>query len=102
AVFTGLVLALTKPLGVYLFHVFEGPKRPLARFFGPLERLLYKLSGVDPEKEQTWKEYTFAVLLFAGVGAVITYAILRLQHVLPLNPQHLPAVSPGLAFNTAI
>ncbi|MHB8068151.1 MAG: potassium-transporting ATPase subunit KdpA [Desulfobaccales bacterium] len=97
-----VILAFTKPLGVYLYRVFEGPDRPLPRIFGPLERLSFRLCGVDQDAEQTWKEYALALLLFSLVGALATYAILRLQQVLPFNPQGMGPVSPDLAFNTAI
>jgi K+-transporting ATPase ATPase A chain len=69
---------------------------------GPLEKLFYRLLGVKPEREQTWKEYTFSLLAFSLVGVIFTYAILRLQHLLPLNPQHLGPVSDHLSFNTAV
>jgi potassium-transporting ATPase potassium-binding subunit len=97
-----VVLALTKPLGSYLFRVFESPNRPLPRIFGPLELWSLRLCGVEAEPEQTWKQYALALLLFSLVGVVVTYAILRLQQVLPFNPQGLAPVSPDLAFNTAI
>ncbi len=67
----------------------------------PIERLTYKLTGVDPTKEQDWKGYAIAMLLFSLVSMLFTYAILRLQAVLPLNPQELPALSEHLSFNTA-
>ena len=101
AVFFGLVLALTRPLGAFLHRVFEGDLRPLPRVFGPVERLIFRLVGVDPKEEQTWLEYLVAMLLFSAAGLIVTYALLRLQHLLPLNPQKLPAVAPDLAFNTA-
>ena len=101
AVFFVLVLALTRPLGAFLYRVFEDERRPLPRLFGPVERLLFRLCGVDPAKEQTWREYTIAMLLFSALGLLVTYAIQRLQHLLPLNPQKLAAVAPDLAFNTA-
>ncbi|OJH41493.1 potassium-transporting ATPase subunit KdpA [Cystobacter ferrugineus] len=96
-----LVLALTRPVGAYLFRVFEGPVQPLPRVLGPVERLLLRLCGASPAREQTWGQYTLALLAFSLVGMLATYAVLRLQHVLPLNPQGLPAVGPELAFNTA-
>src|SRR5262249_58514260 len=68
----------------------------------PLERVTYRLMGVDRSKEHDWKQYTLAMLLFSLVSCVFTYAILRLQHLLPLNPQGLGPVSPDLAFNTAV
>jgi K+-transporting ATPase ATPase A chain len=101
-IYSGIILALTKPLGVYLHRVFESPARPLPRIFGPLDRWSFRLCGVDPEVEQTWKEYALALLLFSLVGVLVSYAILRLQHLLPLNPQGLGPVAPDLAFNTAV
>jgi len=95
------VLALTRPLGRYLHRVYEGERQPLPSVLGPLERLLYRLGGVDPRREQGWKEYAIAMLLFSAASLVVTYGILRLQHALPLNPQGLGPVSPELAFDTA-
>jgi K+-transporting ATPase ATPase A chain len=95
------ILAITRPLGSYLHRVFEGEHQPLPRVLGPLERGMYRLCGVDPRAEQTWREYALALLLFSAAGLLVTYAILRLQHLLPLNPQGLPPVGPELAFNTA-
>ncbi len=97
-VFLALVVALTRPVGAYLYRVFEETPPPL---FAPLERLLYLLCGVSPVKEQTWQEYSVALLFFSAAGTLVTYGLLRLQHLLPLNPQHLGAVGPDLAFNTA-
>jgi len=97
-----VILALTKPLGVYMYRVFASPDRPLPRVFGPLERWSFRLCGVDAAQEQTWKEYTVALLLFSLVGMVVTYLILRFQNLLPFNPQALGALSPDLAFNTAV
>src|SRR5512144_823092 len=99
--FALVIFALTKPLGVYMFRVFEGEQQPLPRVFGPLERASYRLCGVDPKREQSWQEYTLALLLFSALGVLVTYGIERLQSVLPLNPQRFPAVPPDLAFNTA-
>jgi K+-transporting ATPase ATPase A chain len=99
--FALVIFALTKPLGVYMFRVFEGEHRPLPRVFGPIERLLLRLCGVDDAKEQTWVQYTASLLVFSLIGVLVTYAIQRLQHVLPLNPARMPAVGPASAFNTA-
>ncbi len=101
AVFLLLVIALTPPFGRYMYRVFEGHAQPLRRVFGPIERLLYRLSGVDPKKEQTWRGYTAALLMFSAFGVLVTYAIERWQHWLPFNPQKFAAVAPDLAFNTA-
>ncbi|HEX8951425.1 MAG TPA: potassium-transporting ATPase subunit KdpA, partial [Polyangia bacterium] len=98
--FAGVVAALTRPLGVYLHRVFEGTP-PWPRVLGRLERALYRLSGVDARREQTWVGYSAALLAFSAVSLVISYAIMRLQHLLPFNPQHFGAVEPALAFNTA-
>ena len=100
--FALVVLALTKPLGSYMFRVFEGERQPLPRLLGPLERFLYRLCGVDPKREQDWKGYAAGMLLFSLFGVLVTYGIERLQHVLPMNPQKLGAVPPDLAFNTAV
>ena len=102
AVFIGLLVALTKPMGVYLVKVLdiEG-KTFLTPIVGPLERLYYGLLRVEPRKEQDWKQYTVSMLAFSLVGLLFTYAILRLQHMLPLNPQGFGPVSDHLAFNTA-
>ncbi len=99
--FSALVLALTRPVGAWLFRVFEGTEQPLPRLLGPVERFLLRLCGAFPAREQTWGQYTAALLAFSGFGLVATYALLCLQHALPLNPQGLPAVGAALAFNTA-
>src|SRR5215831_19197953 len=100
-IFFLVILAVTKPLGVYMFRVFEGNRQPLPRLFGPIEHGLYRLCGVNPREQQTWTEYTLALLLFSAITLLVTYAIERLQHVLPLNPQHFDPVPSDLAFNTA-
>jgi potassium-transporting ATPase potassium-binding subunit len=100
--FAALVL-ITKPMGFYLLQVLDANGRTwLDPVLRPLERLTYRLIGVDSSKEHNWKQYTLAILLFSLVGCLFTYAILRLQNILPLNPQGLPAVSTHLAFNTAV
>jgi potassium-transporting ATPase potassium-binding subunit len=101
ALFFAAVLALTRPMGAYLFRVFEGTRQPLPSVLGRAERFLYRLCGVDPAREQAWPAYAFSLLAFSMFGLLGTYALERLQHVLPLNPQHLGAVEPALAFNTA-
>ena len=103
ALFVGLLLVLTKPMGVYLTKVLdvEG-KTFLDPVMRPVERLLYSLLGIDPKKEQDWKQYTFSLIAFSLVGVLFTYSVLRLQHLLPLNPQELGPVTDQLAFNTAI
>jgi K+-transporting ATPase ATPase A chain len=96
-----VVLAITKPLGIYLYRVFEDQDRPRIRGFGSLERWSLRLCGVDAQEEQTWKEYALALLLFSLVGLLVSYLIMRVQQWLPLNPQGLGPVAPDLAFNTA-
>ena len=98
-----VVLALiTKPMGLYLMSVLDANGRTwLDPVLRPLEKLTYAVMGVDPKREHDWKQYTFAMLLFSLVGCLFTYAILRLQNILPLNPQGLGPVSEHLAFNTA-
>jgi len=99
--FSVAILAVTKPLGAYMYRVFEGDQQPLPRFFGPIDRFLCRSCGVDPTREQDWKEYTLALLLFSALGVLVTYAFQRLQGVLPLNPQGFGAVSPESSFNSA-
>ena len=97
------LLAITKPLGVFLFQILDSKgKTFLDPVIRPLEKLTYRICGFDPHKEQTWKEYTVSILIFSWVSMLFTYAILLLQNVLPLNPQHLPAVIDHLSFNTAV
>ena len=100
--FFAVLVVLTKPLGVFMYRVFEGHRQPLPRVFGPFERLLYRASGVDPKQEQTWLGYTAALLAFSLIGVLVTYAIQRFQHVLPLNPQRLGPVDQTSAWNTAV
>ena len=102
ALFLGILGLATKPVGLYLGRVLDPRgKTPLDRVLKPLERLLYRILGVDVEKEQDWKRYLLSIVVFSAAGLLFTYAILRLQHVLPLNPQKLGPVRPDLAFNTA-
>ena len=97
-----VILAITKPLGVYMYRVFEGPNRPLPRVLGAFERLLLKLCGVREDETQNWKGYAVYLLAFSAFGVLVTYALQRLQQVLPLNPQHFGAVSTHSSFNTAV
>ena len=99
--FVAIIFAITKPLGSYMYRVFEGDRQPLPRLFGAIERLLYKLCGVDPKQHQDWKQYTVAMLVFSAITLLVTYGIERLQHILPLNPQNFGPVPADLAFNTA-
>ena len=102
ALFLAALVALAWPVGVFMARVLEGrPPAPLRVVLGPVERLFYRLAGVRPEAEQTWKGYALAVLVFNGVGMLAVYALQRLQGGLPLNPMGLGAVTPDSAFNTA-
>ena len=97
-----VLLALSAPLGWYMAQVYEGKRCGLEHALGWLERLIYRLCGVKPDEEMGWKMYAVAMLLFNLAGLVVVYALQRLQHLLPLNPQNLPAVSPDSSFNTAV
>src|SRR5215469_4855391 len=100
--FIGVLLLITKPLGLYLCQVLDvNGKTFMDPVVRPFERLTYRICGVNPEKEQGWIRYTIAMLTFSMVTMLFTYGILRLQNFLPLNPQNLPAVGDALAFNTA-
>jgi K+-transporting ATPase ATPase A chain len=101
ALFCLILLACVRPVGVYLARVLEGQRTWLDPVLRPIERLIYKLSGVDAAQEMNWREYAGALLGFSAVGLLVTYAIERLQGLLPWNPQHLAAVGPDLAWNTA-
>jgi potassium-transporting ATPase potassium-binding subunit len=96
------VAIVIKPLGLYMARVFGGERTVLSPVLGPLERGIYRLSGIEPDKEQGWLGYTLSMLAFSLVGFVSLYAILRLQAYLPLNPQGFAAVPADLAFNTAV
>ena len=101
--FVVTLLLLTKPMGLYLCGVLDASgKTFLDPVMSPVEGLLYGILGVDPKKEQDWKHYTFSLIAFSLLGILFTYGILRLQHILPLNPQGLGPVSEHLAFNTAV
>jgi K+-transporting ATPase ATPase A chain len=99
--FLALIFAVTKPLGVFMAHVFNRERTFLDPVLRPLERLIYKLTGVEEEREMRWTEYAAAMLLFNLVTMVVLYAMQRLQGVLPFNPQSLGAIEPGSSFNTA-
>jgi K+-transporting ATPase ATPase A chain len=101
ALFLLVILALTKPLGIYLYRVFEGERQPFGRTLGAVERFLLRLSGLKQPAAQDWKQYTAALLLFSVLGVLVTYAIQRLQFFLPFNPEKLAAPTQHLAFNTA-
>ena len=96
------VLIAIKPLGLYMARVFSGERTFLSPVLGRVERDLYRVSGINPDKEQSWLGYTLAMLAFSLTGFLALYAMLRLQAYLPLNPQGFPGVPSDLAFNTAV
>ena len=110
-VFFALVIALTKPAGLFMFRVFEGQRTFLHPILRPMERLVYWLGGVKEDAEQTWVRYSASVISFSLCGFLFVYALQRLQGILPFNPQHFSTASapgnatpmtPDLAFNTAV
>ncbi|MGN6185139.1 MAG: potassium-transporting ATPase subunit KdpA [Thermoanaerobaculia bacterium] len=102
AVFFLLLAALTKPIGLYMRRVFSHERTFLDPLLLPIEKLIHRLGGIDPKREQSWTSYTLAMFAFSAIGLLFTYAVLRLQHLLPLNPDHLAAVPAELAWNTAV
>jgi K+-transporting ATPase ATPase A chain len=101
ALFLALILAITKPLGIFMAQVFSGGRTFLDRVLRPIERLVYRVTGVDEQHEMRWTEYALTMLLFSGVSMFLLYLTERVQRVLPANPQHFAGVLPTLAFNTA-
>lgn len=97
-----LVLICVKPLGAFMARVFSGERTFLSPVLAPVERGFYALAGIDPAKEQGWRSYTMAMLAFSAAGFASLYGLMRLQDILPLNPQEFSAVAPDLAFNTAV
>src|SRR5580658_8981019 len=103
ALYVGILALITKPMGLWLMQVLDANgKTWLDPLLKPLERATYKVMGVRADQEQDWRRYTWAMLLFSLVSCAFTYAILRLQNHLPLNPQGFGALTPDLAFNTAM
>ena len=102
AVFVGILLLLCRPMGQWLFALYEGRRTPLHRLLGPVETGFYRLSGIDPGEEQGWRRYAVHMLIFNTALLLFTYAILRLQGGLPLNPLGFEGASEHLAFNTAV
>ena len=100
--FTALTVVLAKPMGAWLFALYEGRRTPLHRVLGPVERGFYRIAGIDPDAEQSWRTYALHMLLFQVALLVFTYAVLRLQDVLPLNPRGLAAIGADGAMNTAV
>jgi K+-transporting ATPase ATPase A chain len=97
-----LAFAAAVPLGGYILRVMEGERVALSRAAAPVERLFYRLSGVEPAREQSWFVYTMSMLAFSLVGFLSLYVLQRLQNVLPLNPRGFDGVAPDLAFNTSL
>lgn len=100
--FFGVIVLLVKPLGTFMEAIFERKKTLLDRVFGPVERLIYRIIGIDPNSEQHWSVYTIGMLLFNLAGLLLLFGLQQLQGVLPLNPQGFGGVSADLAFNTAV
>ena len=100
--FLGILLALTKPMGLWLTALYEGRRTPLHVVLGPVERGFYRLSGIDPTAEQGWRRYAVHMLVFNAVLALFTYLILRVQFYLPLNTPGFAGIGPDGAFNTAV
>jgi K+-transporting ATPase ATPase A chain len=101
-IFFLVLFALTKPLGTYMAHVYQGERTWLDPVLVPVERAIYRAGGIDRHQEQGWRAYTAAMLLFNLFGLLLTYVILRAQGVLWLNPQGFSGTTPDLAFNTAV
>ena len=97
-----ILLSLVKPLGWYMARIYQGACLPVIGRLQPLERGLYRLSGVDAQHSMDWKQYLSAMLCFNGLGIVLVYALQRFQVVLPFNPQHMVSVEPWIALNTAV
>jgi K+-transporting ATPase ATPase A chain len=97
-----VLLALAKPLGTFMARVYQGQRTFLDPVLRPVERLIYRLCGVNPEEEMNWKVYAISVMLFNGLGLLVVYGLQRLQGFLPLNPENFGAVSPDSAWNTAV
>ena len=97
-----VLIALAKPLGTYMARIYQGERTLLDPLVRPVEKLIYRVSGVHPDEEMNWKVYAFAMLLFNGLGLLIVYALQRIQGFLPLNPQGFGAVSPDSSWNTAV
>ena len=97
-----VLILLVKPLGRYMAHVYAGERTFLDRLLRPVERLMYRAAGIDPAQEMNWKTYAIAMLVFNALGILVLYGLQRVQSALPFNPQGLGAVSPDLAFNSAV
>jgi K+-transporting ATPase ATPase A chain len=93
---------LTKPLGTYMTRVYRGQPIFIDRALGPLERFLYRISGIDPKKDMGWRKYAMSLLAFSVAGFLLLYLVQRIQGVFPSGPSGVGAVRPDLAFNTAV
>jgi len=102
AFYVVVLIALARPLGAYMARVYEGQPSILNTLGAPVERVLYRICGIDPAREMRWTEYAVAAMAFNILGFLVVYALQRLQGWLPLNPQDLAAVSPDSSFNTAV
>src|SRR3954470_16148641 len=102
ALYVAILLVLTRPLGGYLSRVLEGQRTLLSPVLVPVERGFYRLAGIDPADDQSWWVYCRAMLIFHIAGFALLYLLLRLQSMLPFNPQDMATVPPDLSFNTAI
>ncbi len=102
ALYVVVLLAIARPLGTYMARIYEGEPAWLNRVGAPLERLIYRLCGVDPAQEMRWTQYTLALLWVSVLGMLAVYALQRFQALLPLNPQSMAAVSADSSFNTAV
>ena len=97
-----VLLLLLKPLGWYMARVYSEQHSGLDLLIAPVERAIYRVSGIRRDQEMSWQTYSLAMLVFNGLGTIIVFLMQIGQAFLPLNPQHLPGVAPDLAFNTAI
>ena len=108
ALFFVVIILITKPIGIFMFRVFSGERTFLHPVLRPIEAAIYKVTRIDEKKEMSWKLYALALLLFSFVTMVITYAVLRLQDILPLNQvidgagTHIGKMPEALSFNTAV
>ena len=102
ALFIAILAAIARPMGLWLFALYEGRRTPLARVLGPVERGIYRLGGIDPAAEQSWRGYAVALLVFNLALMILTYGLLRVQDWLPLNPRGLAGIGPDGAMNAAI
>ena len=101
-VYCGIVVLLVKPLGGYMYRVFNGDRTFLSPILGPVERGLYRISGTNEREEQHWTAYAAGIIFFSLASFLVLYALQRLQGVLPYNPAGMTAVEQNLAFNTAV